>query len=188
MFFTFIIFLLSSLDVTAWALHPRQSEEEFSLYAYGDGFSGFKVVYDNDLAYLIDPNIASDLNTTTVTFTVSNSVLTAHVAVNSTAFVDGTFFVPIEENDLSHQAGFLNPERSVNSTDNIALSGWLFYGHVLALNTEETSWENLFSACETETDGLFTLNWEVSGELEENSCTFVTLKNTTPTVITRVRK
>ncbi len=60
----------------------------------------------------------------------------------------------------SSEVGFVNG----TPPDTVISSGWMFYGQTLLLVDSSGQWDGLFSAEPTESDGLFSLNWNQTSD------------------------
>ncbi|KAK7754408.1 hypothetical protein SLS62_003701 [Diatrype stigma] len=153
--------------------------ETFSLYAYGKGIGGSPVFYHDNLAYLGDPRDLNGSMHDIVLFHNDDGTLVANE--NATASGDAeawsnlTFYVP-GPTSTAHQVGFTN---TTGSSD-ISTTDFTFYGGVI-LHKQDSKLLTLWYASPTDTDGIYTLNWNDTGDSSTDGNIIVSLKAKAPT-------
>jgi hypothetical protein len=109
----------------------------------------------------------------TPTVTDDNDVWTVTPDTNAT-FTNATFYVPSPTN-TSTNVGFLTSTETAPSA--IVTSGWMFYGHVVILETDSGDWETMFYAKTTDYDSVWSLHWNVS---DDSTAIPLAIKNSAP--------
>lgn len=105
---------------------------------------------------------------------VSSWLASSNGTTGDQAFTNATFYVPGPA-ATSDQVGFL--AASDSASDDIITTGFNFYGHVVILEASSGEWETLFYALPTDTDGVWTVNWNGT---DVTDAIPLTLKNTQP--------
>ncbi|KAI0127256.1 hypothetical protein BJ170DRAFT_683101 [Xylariales sp. AK1849] len=159
---------------------PGVPNNQFELYAYGEGFGGLSVFNWGGLAYLGNVSLANDSEAANVVFTRSSVDTTTMVGNPEVtqggarpSWSNATYFIPSDT--TTHQTGFVE---GVAATDQVT-TGFVFYGNTAA-------WENTDGQLQTEwyalpygdTD-LWTLNWNSDGDETEDQV-LVSLRSATP--------
>lgn len=136
----------------------------FQLYAYGDGIGGLPVFSTGSMVYIGDPSISNSTDAAPVIFTSSSSSFlgnpnTTAVPSASPTWSNMTLAVP-SPSASSHSVTLLS---SSNVTGDTVTSGFTFYGRFVFVQ-ESGGFQSLFYALPTETTGIWSLNWNTTGD------------------------
>lgn len=97
-------------------------------------------------------------------------------ATASPSWSDVTYYVP-GPTSTAHQTGFANSNDTVD--DDLSTSGFIFYGQVV-LKQVDGNLTTLWYAAPTDTDGIWSLNWNETGDTSSGHVP-VALKTRPPT-------
>ncbi|KAH7176771.1 hypothetical protein EDB81DRAFT_49994 [Dactylonectria macrodidyma] len=170
-------FLLSAVS----AAKSTSSSSSFQIYGYGTGIGGAQLFSSGGSTYFGDYQLANDTEAAPVVFTPSGSVWLG--SPNTTVF-DGsdvpdwsnyTFSVP-SAGSSSHDVNFLS---SSNETGNVLTTGFTFYGTFIFVTGTDGNMESLWYALPTDTDGIYKLQWNTTGD-DSDDKVLLTLKKTPP--------
>ncbi|KAF1963220.1 hypothetical protein CC80DRAFT_588669 [Byssothecium circinans] len=171
-----LVSLLATGSLAAVAgLRNRQAQpsSSFKLYAYGgDEIGGYEIFYADGLAYTGDSSaLTTATEVTAVNLTASSDGVWTATAASNVSWTSQNFFV----SNRTGEIGFVD---SVNSSSDIATSGFRFYGKFALLSVGdhmEASW----NAKKTDVENVWSLGW---GSVDEDSTlTPIMLRNAAPT-------
>ncbi|KAI1249105.1 hypothetical protein MGN70_008714 [Eutypa lata] len=150
--------------------------DSFGLYAYGTGIGGAPVFYSDGLAYLGDPREIGGTVSDFVLFKASDESLVGNQNATSgtPSWSNVTFYVPTTSAS-SHQTGFIT---NSTASSNVSTSGFTFYGGV-CMHTDDGALTTLWYAAPTDTDGVWTLNWNSTDDTTDGQV-IVSLKTKAP--------
>ncbi|KAI1407057.1 hypothetical protein F5Y13DRAFT_183688 [Hypoxylon sp. FL1857] len=160
-------------------LEKRTPSSPFGLYAYGDGIGGAPVFTTGDGAFIGTASRVDDTEAAPVQFEVGTdeSLLgnpNTTASDSSPTWSNLTFYVP-DTTTSSHQVEFTNSTSDINRS----ISGFVFYGQFLLHKNTKGDLQTLWYALPTDTDGVWSLNWNSTGDDTEGQVV-VTLKATAP--------
>ncbi|KAF7553392.1 hypothetical protein G7Z17_g3678 [Cylindrodendrum hubeiense] len=172
-----------ALLFSAMAYAKASSSDPFQIYGYGTGIGGAQLFSSGGSTYFGDYQLANDSEAAPVVFTPSNNVWLG--SPNSTVFDDTnttlpdwsnyTFSVP-SSGSSSHDVSFIS---SSSDSSNVITTGFTFYGTFIFVTGTSGNLESLFYALPTDTDGIYKLKWNTTGDDTDDKI-LLTLKKTPP--------
>ncbi|KAF7555939.1 hypothetical protein G7Z17_g1819 [Cylindrodendrum hubeiense] len=176
--------LLTALGASAFAVaspvnvERAVSDSPFSLYAYGTGLSGLRLFTSGNATYVGNYELVGDDQAAPVIFTKQDDdTLTGSpdTSVTSTAsWSNITFYVP-SPSSSKHAVGFA---KSVGDVPEI-VTEFIFYGAWIATIDTTGTLQTLWYVTPTETDGIYSLKWNATGDSTEGKIT-IALRTTAP--------
>ncbi|KAH7007166.1 hypothetical protein EDB80DRAFT_777747 [Ilyonectria destructans] len=170
-----------TLFLSGIASAKSSSSDAFQIYGYGTGIGGAQLFSSGGDTFFGDYQLANDTEAAPVVFTTSDGVWLG--SPNSTIFSDSdlpswsnyTFSVP-SAGSSAHDVSFLS---STNSTSGVFTTGFTFYGTFIFVTGTSGSMESLWYALPTDTDGIYKLNWNTTGD-DTDGKILLTLKKNPP--------
>ncbi|OIW23742.1 hypothetical protein CONLIGDRAFT_673947 [Coniochaeta ligniaria NRRL 30616] len=151
----------------------------FQAYAYGDGIGGLPVFSTGFTVYIGNSTSINSSDAAPVIFTKSSTNLTSNP--NTTASSSSTpswsnllFAIPAPSSP-THTVALVSP---TNITTDTVTSGFTFYGHFIFVS-ESGSLQSLFYALPTDTDDVWSLNWNSTSD-ETAGKVLVSLRDVMP--------
>ncbi|KAI1100368.1 hypothetical protein F4804DRAFT_47697 [Jackrogersella minutella] len=162
------------------ALMQRAPTSPFALYAYGDGIGGAPLFTTGDGAFIGTTTQVNSTQAAPVVFEVGtdNALLgnpNTTASDTTPTWSNLTFNVP-DTTTAGHQVAFSN---SSNSTTGRSGSGFVFYGSFLFHKNTEGGLKSMWYALPSDTDGVWSLNWNSTGD-DTTGQVLITLKTTAP--------
>ncbi|KAI0835051.1 hypothetical protein F5Y06DRAFT_277263 [Hypoxylon sp. FL0890] len=160
-------------------VEKRTPTSPFGLYAYGDGIGGAAIFTTGDGAFIGNASQVNNSQAAPAQFEVDtdNSLLAnpnTTASDSSPTWSNLTFYVP-DNTTSSHQVEFTNSTSGVNKS----VSAFVFYGQFLLHKTTSGDLQTLWYALPTDTDGVWSLNWNSTGDDTEGQVV-VSLTSTAP--------
>ncbi|KAF1912625.1 hypothetical protein BDU57DRAFT_523020 [Ampelomyces quisqualis] len=157
-----IIFFATLLPTAVFGATSRNESDPFQLYVYGEDLGGLPLVYSENYAYAMSPNISfpDDSNADVVQFVNgTDNMWIGSPSTKNTNWNNVTLFVPTADDDVT-SVGFL-ASNDTQGNSSVKTTGFSWYGQTAVRIEQDGTVNTKFTALRL-SNGAFQIYWNDS--------------------------